>query len=158
MVRCITCNVLHMRQFCRFLYCLAWFDTVEWNRLPCPNNEMYDDAVFANRFHYQLTMFGISCIDIAISILSCSYCICNRHWQNHRPPHTHTRTMYRDFDRCITPSPIAKSLLRHILNHNCMTYPLTTGNAASVKICFQRFIFVKLNKLKLKTLIYRTDK
>ena len=84
MVRCITCNVLHMRQFCRFLYCLGWFDTVEFNRLPCPNNEMYDDAVFADRFHYQLTMFGISCIDMAISILSCSYCICNRYWQNHR--------------------------------------------------------------------------
>ena len=48
-----------MRQFCRFLYCLAWFDTVEFNRLPCPKNEMYHDAVFANRFHYQLTMFGI---------------------------------------------------------------------------------------------------
>ena len=59
MVRCITCNVLHMRQFCRFLYCLAWFDTVEFNRRPCPNNEMYDDAVFANRFHYQFTMFEI---------------------------------------------------------------------------------------------------
>ena len=59
MVRCITCNVLHMRQFCRFLYCLAWFDTVELKRLPCPKNEMYDDAVFATRFHYQLTMFGI---------------------------------------------------------------------------------------------------
>ena len=59
MVRCITCNVLHMRQFCRFLYCLAWFDTVEFNRLPYPKNEMYDDAVFANRFHNQLAMFGI---------------------------------------------------------------------------------------------------
>ena len=59
MVRCITCNVLHMRQFCRFLYCLAWFDTVEFNRPPCPKKEMYDDAVFANRFHYQLTMLGI---------------------------------------------------------------------------------------------------
>ena len=59
MVCCITCNELHMRQFCRFLYCLAWFDTVEFNRLPCPKNEMYDDGVFANRFHYQLTMFGI---------------------------------------------------------------------------------------------------
>ena len=59
MVRCITCNVLHKRQFCRFLYCLAWFDTVEFNRLPCPKNEMYDDVVFANRFHHQLTMFGI---------------------------------------------------------------------------------------------------
>ena len=59
MVRCITCNVLHMRQFCRFLYCLAWFDTVEFNRLPCPKNEMYDDAVFANRILYQSAMFGI---------------------------------------------------------------------------------------------------
>ena len=43
----------------QFLYCLAWFDTVEFNRLPCPKNEMYDDAVFAIRFPYQLTMFGI---------------------------------------------------------------------------------------------------
>ena len=59
MVRRITCNVLHVRQFCRFLYCLAWFDTVEFSRLPYPKNEMYDDAVFANRFHYQLTMCGI---------------------------------------------------------------------------------------------------
>ena len=59
MVRCITCNVLHMRQFCRFLYCLAWFDTAEFNRLPCPKNVMHDDAVFANLFHYQLTMIGI---------------------------------------------------------------------------------------------------
>ena len=59
MVRCITCNVLHMRQFCRFFYFLVWFDTVEFNRLPCPKNGMYDDAVFANRFHYELTMFGI---------------------------------------------------------------------------------------------------
>ena len=59
MVRCITCNVLHMRQFCTYLYCLAWFHTVEFNRLPCPKNEIYDDAVFANRFHYQLALFGI---------------------------------------------------------------------------------------------------
>ena len=59
MIRCITCNVLHMLQCCIFLYCLAWFDTVEFNRLTCPKNEMCDDAVFANRFHYQLTMLGI---------------------------------------------------------------------------------------------------
>ena len=25
----------------------------------CSNNEMYDDAVFADRFRYQLTLFGI---------------------------------------------------------------------------------------------------
>ena len=59
MVRCITCNVLHMWQFCWFLYYLAGFDSVEFIRLPCPKNEMYDDAVFANRFHYQLAMFGL---------------------------------------------------------------------------------------------------
>ena len=60
MVRCITCYVFYMRQFYRFFfYCLAWFDTVEFNRLPCSNNEMYDNAVFADRFNYQLTMFEI---------------------------------------------------------------------------------------------------
>ena len=53
------CNVFYIRQFCRFFYCLAWFDTVEFNRLLCPDNEMYDDAVFADRFRYQLSMFEI---------------------------------------------------------------------------------------------------
>ena len=33
--------------------------SVEFNRLPCSNYKMYDDAVFANRFRYQLTMIGI---------------------------------------------------------------------------------------------------
>ena len=59
MVRCMTCSVLHMRQFCRFLYCLASFDTVEFNLLPCPNNEMYGDTVFAIRFRYQLAISGM---------------------------------------------------------------------------------------------------
>ena len=59
MVRCITCNVFHMRKFCRFFYCLAWSETVEFNRLPCPNNQMYGDAVFAIRFRYQLAIFGM---------------------------------------------------------------------------------------------------
>ena len=45
MVHCITCNVFRMRQFCRFFYCLTWFDTVEFKYLPDLNNEMYDDAV-----------------------------------------------------------------------------------------------------------------
>ena len=44
---------------CRFLYCLAWFDTVEFNRLPCPNNKMHDDTVFADRFPCQLSKFRI---------------------------------------------------------------------------------------------------
>ena len=59
MVRCITCYVVHMRKFCWFFYCLAWSETVEFNRLPCPNNEMYGDTVFAIRFRYQLAIFGI---------------------------------------------------------------------------------------------------
>ena len=59
MVRCSTCNVCHMRQICSFFYCLAWFDTVEFNRRPCPNEKKYDDVVFVDRFRYQLTMFGI---------------------------------------------------------------------------------------------------
>ena len=59
MVLCSTCNVCHMRQFCRFFYCLAWFDNVAFNRLPCPNDKKYDDVVFVDRFRYQLTMFGI---------------------------------------------------------------------------------------------------
>ena len=59
MVRCITCNVLHMRKFCRYFNCLSWSETVEFHRLPCPNNEMYVDAVFHIRFRYQLAIFGI---------------------------------------------------------------------------------------------------
>ena len=37
----------------------AWFDTLEFNRLPCSKNKIYDDADFADRFRCQLTMFGI---------------------------------------------------------------------------------------------------
>ena len=37
----------------------AWFDTLEFNSLPCSNNKKYDDADFADRFRYQLAMFGI---------------------------------------------------------------------------------------------------
>ena len=32
---------------------------VEFNRLPCPNEKIYDEEVSSDRFHYQLTMFGI---------------------------------------------------------------------------------------------------
>ena len=42
----------------QIFYCLAWFDAVEINHLPCPNNEIYDDAVFDDRFRYQITMVG----------------------------------------------------------------------------------------------------
>ena len=37
----------------------AWFDSLEFNRLPCSNNKIHDDADFADRFRYQLAMFGI---------------------------------------------------------------------------------------------------
>ena len=59
MVPCSTGNVFYMRQFCRFFNFLAWFDTVEFNGLPCSNDKKYDDVVFDDRFRYQLTMFGI---------------------------------------------------------------------------------------------------
>ena len=37
----------------------VWFDMLEFNRLPCSNNKIYDDENFAVRFRYQLAMFGI---------------------------------------------------------------------------------------------------
>ena len=45
---------------------IPWFDTHEFNRLPCWNNKMYDDVVFDGRFRYQLTMFEV-CILIELS-------------------------------------------------------------------------------------------
>ena len=38
---------------------IEWFDMLEFNRLPCTNNKMHDDAVYANRFRYQLTIFEV---------------------------------------------------------------------------------------------------
>ena len=46
-------------EICRIYHCLAWFDAVEFNCLPRPNDKMYDDEVFPVRFRYQLTMFQI---------------------------------------------------------------------------------------------------
>ena len=37
----------------------AGFDTHVFIRLPCSNKKMYEDAVFADRFRYQLVIFGI---------------------------------------------------------------------------------------------------
>ena len=31
---------------------------VEFNRLPCQNDNIYDDVVFADRFRYPLAIFG----------------------------------------------------------------------------------------------------
>ena len=75
MDRCITYNVFHLRQFCRFFYGLAWYDTVEFNRLPCPNNKMYDDAVLADLIPQSIGYVWNSSFDRAISTPSFSYCI-----------------------------------------------------------------------------------
>ena len=61
----------------------AWFDTLEFNRLPCSNNKIYDDADFADRFCNQFLYVWNSSIDMAILTPSCTYCIYNRWCQNH---------------------------------------------------------------------------
>ena len=43
--------------FCRISYCFAWFFTVELNYLSRPNDKIYDDVGFADRFRCQLTMY-----------------------------------------------------------------------------------------------------
>ena len=48
---------VHILKFCRFFFWFAWFDTVEFILPPCPNDNRYDDVVFADRFRYQLTLF-----------------------------------------------------------------------------------------------------
>ena len=73
MDRCTTYNVFHLRQFCRFFYGLAWFDTVEFNRLPCPNNKMY--AILADLIPQSIGYVWNSSFDTAISTPSFSYCI-----------------------------------------------------------------------------------
>ena len=66
---------------------LQWFDTLEFNRLPCSNNKMYELCGF--RWSIQLTIYYVLnwSIDGAISTPSCWYCIWNRYCQNHRSNH-----------------------------------------------------------------------
>ena len=83
MFRGSTCNVLHMRKFCRFVYCLAWFDTVDFK----PVLSKRQDVRWCNfRWSIPLSIDYIwkSGIDKVISTPSCSYCIWNRYCQNHR--------------------------------------------------------------------------
>ena len=61
----------------------VWLHMVEFNRLPCQNDKMYDGVVFADRFRYQLTMFEVFEIDMAISTPIYSYCISNSYIKNH---------------------------------------------------------------------------
>ena len=56
------------RSFLLNVLLFAWFDTVEFNRLPFSNNKKYNDVVFGDRFIYQLTMFKL-CILIGLSRL-----------------------------------------------------------------------------------------
>ena len=46
-------------EICWISNSLSWFDAVEFNRLPNPNDRMCDDEVFAGPFRYQLTMFEV---------------------------------------------------------------------------------------------------
>ena len=57
----------HRRILPNFLL-FVWLHIVEFNRLPCQNDKMYDDVVFADRFRYQLTMFVV-CVLIWLSPL-----------------------------------------------------------------------------------------
>ena len=61
----------------------AWFDTLEFNRLLCSNNAIYDDADFADRFRYQLAMLRIRVL-IWLSWLLHAHIAYNRWCQNHR--------------------------------------------------------------------------
>ena len=67
------------------LLLFTWFDMVELNHLPCQNNKMHDDIVFADRLQYQLTMFDVYVL-IGLSRLLDSHIayaivIKNLHWQ-----------------------------------------------------------------------------
>ena len=68
----------HHRSILPNFLLFAWFDTVEFNRLPCSNNKMPDDVVFDDRFRYQLIMF-----EVCILIPRYSYCMWNSHMKNH---------------------------------------------------------------------------
>ena len=77
MVRCITCNVFHMRQFCRFFNCLAWFVTIEFNACRKKLSKQQDVRWCHFRWSISLSIDYVwnSIVDRAISTPSCSYCI-----------------------------------------------------------------------------------
>ena len=64
------------RRNCRSSFLLfACFATVEFNRLLCPNEKMYDDMVCADWFRYQLSMFEV-CTLIGLSRLLDTHIAC----------------------------------------------------------------------------------
>ena len=62
---------------------IVWFDTVEFNCLPCINDKIYDDAVFFWSVPISSGYIWILYIDRAISIPWYSYCTWNRYIKNH---------------------------------------------------------------------------
>ena len=82
MVRCITCNVFHMRQFSRFFNCLAWFVTTNSTHAV---TKQQDVRWCHFRWSIPLSIDYVlnSIIDRAISTHSCSCCMWNRWCQNH---------------------------------------------------------------------------
>ena len=69
----------HCRVLPKFLL-FVWLYTVEFYRLPCPNDKMCDVLVFAHRFRCPLAMFGNPVLIWLSGLLrpSCSFCIWNR--------------------------------------------------------------------------------
>ena len=68
----------------QFFYSLASIDTVEFNRLLCPNDKDVRWCNFRWSIPLSIDYVWKSCIDRVISTPSCSYCIRNGYCQNHR--------------------------------------------------------------------------
>ena len=84
MVLSITCNVFHMRQFCIFCYCLAWFYTVDFSRLPCSKQQDVRWCGFRWSIPLSIDYVLNSSTIRNISTPSCSYCTWNSYCQNYR--------------------------------------------------------------------------
>ena len=61
----------------------AWFDTLEFKRLPWSKSKMYDDVVFDDYFRYQLTYVWSVYIDRVILTPWYWYCIWNNYIKHH---------------------------------------------------------------------------
>ena len=61
----------------------AWFDKVEFNRLPCSKSKMYDDAVFDDLLPYQVMHVWSVYIDRVISTPWYWYCIWKSYVKRH---------------------------------------------------------------------------
>ena len=61
----------------------AWFDALEFNRLPCSKSKMYDDVLFDDWFRYKLIYVWGVYIDRVISTPWYWYCIWNSYIKHH---------------------------------------------------------------------------